>query len=316
MSNIEVKMETMTFASTVPGETITAYSWTVDRPKGAVFLVHGFRSYVQYNFLRSDQPKPEHLCLYGEGATPEDSSLVRELNLRGLSVFGHDLVGHGRSTGIRAYFPSFAALVADLLVFVDKIDRDHNLSASGVPKFLIAHSLGGTIAITAARDHPTKFAGMALSSAATEPPAGMFGLLGRIQCTLSAITSALIPLTEIISLPKNNDKLRQAMFEADPLNTQCGVRARVGYEFLRAYADIAATMHTVTVPFLTASGELDTLVNPAAAKRFYEAAASEDKKYHPAPGVWHNLLVEDGCQEIWHMFADWITERVLPNTMN
>lgn len=158
----EFSHQRMTFESTAKPETITAYSWTVPDVKAAVFLLHGFRSYIEFNYLCSDSPV--RLCNYGDGKTDADSSLIRELNLRGLSAYGHDHVGHGRSTGLRGYFPSFRSLVDDLLSHIRIIDERDSLTENHKPIFLIGHSMGGTVAINAARDYPKLFAGIAVSS--------------------------------------------------------------------------------------------------------------------------------------------------------
>lgn len=297
-----------TFESAAKPETITAYSWTVQDARAAVFLLHGFRSHTEFNYLRSDSPM--ELCIYGDGKTSNDSSLIRELNLRGISVYGHDHVGHGRSTGLRAYFPTFRTLVDDLLTHISVIDKRDDLSNNNLPVFLIGHSMGGTVAIIAARDHPQMFAGILTSSAATEPPANMFGIVGRIQSALSGITSVLIPTAELVTMPKSiNDDL-QAMFDADPLNSTCGIRARVGREILDVYDDISKTAHKVSVPIFSSSGDLDTIVNPEAAIRFHEKVSSSDKTYLPAKGRWHNVFAEAGRENSWRIYADWIAARV------
>lgn len=162
----------------------------------------------------------------------------------------------------------------------------------------------------AALQTPALFDGMVLSSAATEPPESMFGLAGRIQSTLSFITSALIPKTQLLSMPKSDDERLQALFEADVLNSpNCGTRARVGHEILNAYEHIAAKTSSITLPFLTISGDLDTLVHPDAAERFHTHAASTDKTWHAFKDRWHNLLVEDGREAIWDTVTDWIVTR-------
>ena len=266
--------------------------------------MHGFRAHAQFNFLRADSPAS--LCNYGDATR---SSLVRELNERSLAVFAHDHVGHGNSSGLRAYFPAFSALVDDLMSHVNAVDRDLRLRERKVPIFLLGHSMGGTVSILAARDNPTAFAGMALSSAASEPPASMFGLKGHIQYWLSGITSRVCPKAELLALPPAPDKQLQENFEADPLNCQNMVRARVGREFLDAYSNISENVGMVKVPFLTVSGQNDTLVHPEAAERFYNQATSADKTLVKGEGRWHNLLGETGKEEMWTLFANWIRER-------
>lgn len=292
--------------SCVADETLATYRWLPSSYRGAVFLSHGFRAHALYNFLRSDTPT----SLHNYGDSPTSSSLIRELNTRGLAVFAHDHLGHGTSTGLRAYFPAFASLVADLLEYVNAVDEELQLRNQGFPIFLLGHSMGGTVSILAARDNPELFAGMALCSAASEPPASMFGLKGKVQYALSGITSRLVPKMELLALPKAPDEEMQMLFDADPLNCHVMLRARVGREFIDAYTDINNNLDRVRTPFLTVSGEHDTLVNPEAAKRFYDGANSEDKTIRKMDGRWHNLLVEKGREEMWTIFADWIAERV------
>eukprot|EP00177_Eucheuma_denticulatum_P004032 GFKZ01007292.1.p1 GENE.GFKZ01007292.1~~GFKZ01007292.1.p1 ORF type:complete len:366 (-),score=49.06 GFKZ01007292.1:371-1327(-) len=293
--------------STIPGETLATYHWPCDSPDpiAAVFLVHGFRSHTRFNFLRSDPPNRLH-C-YGDDSSA--SSFIRQLNLRQITVHGHDHVGHGASSGLRAYFPSFQALVDDLVSYVKRVDEKLQYSRRGIPLFLVGHSLGGTVAIVAAREKPDLFQGMALSSAASEPPEGMFGVVGRIQAALSGVSSALVPTMELVALPGSPDVELQQLFDMDSLNCKNKLRARVGREFLNAYKDIKARVGDVRTPFLTVSGEMDTLVNPDAAQRFYEGASSEDKTNVKAQGRWHNLLVEKGREEMWELFGAWVEEK-------
>lgn len=300
-----------THPSNVPGETLATYHWPCDAPDpiAAVFLVHGFRSHARFNFLRSDPPNRLH-C-YGDATSA--SSFIRQLNLRQIAVHAHDHVGHGSSTGLRAYFPSFHALVDDLVSYVKRVDEKLEYSRRGIPLFVVGHSLGGTVAILAARENPDLFHGMALSSAASEPPADMFGVVGRIQAALSGVTSALVPTMELVTLPQSPDEELQQLFDMDSLNCKGKLRARVGREFLNAYKDIKARVGDVRTPFLTVSGELDTMVNPEAAQRFYEGAKSEDKTIVKAEGRWHNLLVEKGREEMWELFGDWVEQRARKN---
>ncbi len=241
---------------------------------------------------------------YGDSTA---SSFVRELNERGFHVETHDHVGHGRSTGLRAYFPSFEALEQDSVIHARRMRADF----PGVPLFLIGHSLGGSLAILVARNNPQLVDGMCLSSAACEPPADMLGTKGMILASLSSIIANVVPKMEVIDLPKDDlHPEQQAAFEADPLNAanvQC--RARPGREFLRAYADIAKHLANLKTPVLAASGEHDTLVNPEASKRFIDGISSEDKTHYVALGRWHNLFVEGEKEQIWALFADWIAAR-------
>lgn len=137
----------------------------------------------------------------------------------------------------------------------------------------------------------------------------MFGLVGQLQYAMSGVTSIIIPTVEVVTMPKYDDENMQKLYESDPLNSTLGIRCRVGRELIEAYRDIEESVAEVQVPFYTMAGEREMLVNPQAAKRFYDGASSTDKKYKMADGRWHNLLVEPGCEKIWTAYADWIPER-------
>eukprot|EP00171_Calliarthron_tuberculosum_P007794 IDg7794t1 len=268
-----------TLASVVPGERIATYSWAdVAQPRAVALLLHGFRAHACYTFLHIENRRN----VYGDAAA---TSFVRELNERGIVVASHDYLGHGRSTGLRAYFPSFNDIVLDAAAHAAELRGAY----PDLPLYVVGHSLGGTVAIALARRYPDLPAGVCLSSAACEPPANMFGVKGKILASLSALLSTIIPRVPVLHLPKNTeDPEGMKAFEEDPLNLpDIDLRARVG-----------------------PSGELDTLVNPDAAKRFIDGVASEDKTLFPAKGRWHNLFTESGKEEIWALFADWIDARL------
>jgi len=244
----------------------------------------------------------------GELQYEKPTSFVKELNDRGIIVEAHDHVGHGRSSGLRAYFPSFSVLVEDSLNHVKDLRKKYG---EKLPIFLVGHSLGGTVSITLARDNPDLISGICLSSAATEPPADMFGIKGKILFNISGLLSKFVPTKEVITLPKNTrNPAEQARFDNNDLNAaDVELRARVGREFIDAYKNIADHLPKITTPVLAISGELDTLVNPEANARFIDGISSEDKTKQVAAGRWHNLLVEEKREEIWTAFADWIAER-------
>lgn len=240
--------------------------------------------------------------MYGDA---EATSFARELNMRGIIAASHDHLGHGRSTGLRAYFPRFSVLAEDAATHLQQLRSAY----PKLPLFVVGHSMGGTIAITLARKYAVT--GVCLSSAACEPPASMFGIKGTILASMSAVLSAIVPRVAVMELPKNiSDPEGQAAFENDTLNSaNVGLRARVGREFILAYKDIANNYEQFKVPVIAAAGEHDTLVNPAAAQRFVDAISSKDKTLFEAKGRWHNLFTENGKEEIWCLFADWIVAR-------
>jgi len=138
----------------------------------------------------------------------------------------------------------------------------------------------------------------------------MLGMKGQLLASISGILSYLIPEWIVLELPPNAlfPELHE-MFVNDELTTAVGLRARVGHEFLQLYAYIAANAGTLSTPFLITDGREDGLVNPEGIVRFHDKAASEDKTVRIVDNMWHNLLIEPGCENIIKMYSEWITER-------
>ncbi|XP_058213485.1 uncharacterized protein LOC131325312 isoform X2 [Rhododendron vialii] len=95
-------------------------------PKALVFLCHG---YGMESNISMKGPK-------GTGT---------RLAKAGYGVYGMDYEGHGRSSGLPGYIPSFEDVVTDCSDHYTRIsDRKENMKKS---RFLMGESMGGTVAI-------------------------------------------------------------------------------------------------------------------------------------------------------------------------
>uniref|UniRef100_A0A7S0ZGB9 Serine aminopeptidase S33 domain-containing protein n=1 Tax=Timspurckia oligopyrenoides TaxID=708627 RepID=A0A7S0ZGB9_9RHOD len=287
------------------GLKIARYVWNCEEILGvnrigAVFLVHGFRAHARFNFLR---------CIAPDQYEVYENSIIQKLNAQGFSVYAHDHIGHGESEGQRAYVDSFDALVVSTLEAISDVKICHQLDES-LPLFIIGHSLGGSVAIAACMRSPHLFQGAIFSSPAVEPPSNMLGWKGVFLAQISGILSWLVPELEVLSLPPNAlfPELHE-MFKNDPLNSNVGLRARVGHEFLRLYKFISDNASELKTSFLITDGEDDGLVNPAGIVRFYEAADVKDKSVQIVPNMWHNLLIEPGADQVIDSYVEWIVKR-------
>lgn len=205
-----------------------------------------------------------------------------------------------------------AATGVDVAANEAEEERGSEISdASEIPLYVMAHSMGGAVAILASQRDPTLFDGMCLSSPACEAPPHMVGAWGAVLNFAAILASALLPQTELYPLKKNTRLPDlQALFDSDPFNSEVCVRGRVGREFLRAYSMIGSSLDRMVVPFFAMSGGLDTLVHPGASRRFYKGAASKDKELNVREDMMHNLLTEPGKEECWGLYIQWLDERV------
>merc|ERR1711953_340243 len=114
------KKETSTFE--LNNEKFFATYWRPREVKALIFFCHGYAEYLSAS--------------YDEVA----EILVKE----GFLIFGHDHVGHGRSSGQRVQVSSIQDYVQPVLAHVKKVQRDYN---ADLPLFILGHSMGGLISI-------------------------------------------------------------------------------------------------------------------------------------------------------------------------
>jgi alpha-beta hydrolase superfamily lysophospholipase len=110
----------------------------------------------------------------------------------------------------------------------------------------------------------------------------------------------------------SHDPRIQKAFDADPLCYHGKVRARMGYEMLRAGAEARAWLAQLTVPLLVMAGSEDTLVNPSGSELLIKQARSADKTLKVWAGCRHELFNELQKEEVLSFMADWLDAHVRP----
>ena len=129
---------------------------------------------------------------YAEWLGPYYSALVSAGAARGLLMFGHDHVGHGRSGGVRwvgtpgrqHLTVGTRAKVRDVEEYVGPVVAHCRAVAAqhpGRPLFMVGHSLGGLVAVlaTLATQHQHLVRGLILSSPLLQLHPDMVGWLDR-----------------------------------------------------------------------------------------------------------------------------------------
>jgi acylglycerol lipase len=228
-------------------------------------------------------------------------NLVNRFVPKGYAVYGIDHIGHGRSEGPRLYVERFADYTEPLQTFFDMIRGGQ----PGRPVFLVGHSMGGLIGALYLLDHQDELAGAVLSGPAIQvsenvPPAVVF--IGRLL-------SALIPRMGLIPLHAEGICRDPGVLEAylvDPLVCKGKITARLGAEMLGAMASIRQDAGRIRLPLLIVQGGADKLVDPAGAKRFYDAAASGDKRLIVYEGFYHEVFNEPEHDRVLTDVETWL----------
>lgn len=258
--------------------TIFATTWLPDKrkPRDHLVLAHGYA---------------EHLGRY--------SAVAEFLTKAGYAVHALDHRGHGKSSGTRAVIDSFANADADIDLLVDRVRRESGLSQVK----LIGHSMGGSLALNYALNHPEKLSGLILSG----PAIG--GGLPKFQAMLLEVVSRILPWLGMIQLDADavsRDPQVVTDYKADPLVFHGRVPARTAREMMHAVTTYLPRVGAMQVPCLLMHGGADTLVRAADAQPVFDAMGSPDKSVHIFEGLYHEILNEPERLEVLGIVKDWL----------
>lgn len=268
---------TFTGAGGVP---IFATSWLPEgAPRDHLVLAHGYA---------------EHLGRY--------RAVAKVFTDAGYAVHALDHRGHGKSGGTRAVIDSFANADADIDQLVDRVRRE-----SGFARIkLVGHSMGGSLALNYALNHPEKLSGLVLSG----PAIG--GGLPKVQALLLSLISRIAPALGMIQLDAeavSRDPQVVADYKADPLVFLGKVPARTAREMMHAISTYPARVGSMQLPCLLMHGSADSLVLAKDAQPVFDAIASPDKTVRIFDGLYHEIFNEPERLEVLVIVKDWLDAR-------
>ena len=250
-------------------------------PVAHVALVHGYA---------------EHLGRHVE--------ITRALVAAGYTAHLIDCRGHGQSGGKRAHVDQFEDYLADLELFLARIQEQ----ARGLPVFMLGHSHGGLIAARYLLDKPDAVRGAVLSSPY---------LRLKLQVPALKLMAGKLMARVLPSLPMKNelkveqltrDVAIQNATRADPLYQQI---ATPGW-FTASNAAQETVLRRATefvTPFLLLVGGADPIADPAAGREFFEHATSKDKQHKQYDGLLHELFHEPERDLVFKDVVGWLDER-------
>jgi alpha-beta hydrolase superfamily lysophospholipase len=239
--------------------------YTPPRPKATVFVLHGAGD-------------------HGGRYPALTAALVRA----GFQVALLDLRGHGQSDGRRWYVDAFTDYLHDVDAFIAKLSQD---GIPGEKLFTVAHSQGGLVASLWAMRHARLLSGLVLSSPwfrllKPPPPAKVLAgkLVGRIVPWLPV--SAGLDVSQLTSDPE-----MQRWTDHDPLY---GRKATPRWfdEAARAQVDALRRAGELRIPLLVLAAGADPIADTSAERAFFDATASEDKKFLMYEGFRHEIFNE------------------------
>ncbi|KAL9460365.1 hypothetical protein AB3S75_003551 [Citrus x aurantiifolia] len=233
----------------------------------------------------------------------------------GYAVFAADLLGHGRSDGIRCYLGDMEKVAASSLSFFKHV-RDSE-PYRDLPAFLFGESMGGAATMLMYfQSEPNTWTGLIFSAPLFVIPENMkpsklhlfmYGLLFGL-----ADTWAAMPDNKMVGKAiKDPEKLK--VIASNPRRYTGKPRVGTMREIARVCQHIQDNFSKVTVPFLTVHGTADGVTCPTSSKLLYEKASSADKSIKIYDGMYHSLIQgepDENANLVLKDMREWIDERV------
>ena len=258
--------------------------WHGPEPRGTVVIAHGFG---------------EHGGTFRHVAEHLGTAL-------GVDVIAVDFRGHGRSPGRRGVVRRYEELTDDLTCVMEWAARHRPDS----PRFLLGHSNGGQVALRFALEARAPADGLIISNPALRIavpiPAhkirlGRFLLRYAPWVTLhSAMRAEHLTRDPDIQRAHRADRLRHHRMSA-PLF----------FGMVDGGTMLMARAGEILAPIVMLIGGQDPIVDPAAAREFYDRLGSPDKTVLLYPKMLHEPLNELGREQVLDDLARWIEARLV-----
>ncbi len=246
-------------------------------PKAIIVLVHGLA---------------EHCGRYDH--------VVQKLNEFGYGVYRFDNRGHGRSGGKRGYLDNFHLFIDDADLFVELAKNEN----SGLPIFMLGHSMGGFITAGYGSKYPGKLKGQIFSGPVIiELP--IFDPLKEMDLVNAPET----PIPNSLSALICRDKAVVKDYEDDPLVLKETTLKLLTNVFIEGVEWLGENLKHYDYPCLILHGGDDQIVDKASAEYFYENITVKDKTLKIYKDFYHEILNETEKDQVLGDIKNWLDER-------
>ncbi|CAI9302810.1 unnamed protein product [Lactuca saligna] len=212
--------------------------------------------------------EPKALIFLNHGYAMECSVSMKGAALRlvkaGFAVYGIDNQGHGKSSGLQGYIPSFDDLVNDCSDFFTSVcERKENKRKM---RILLGESMGGGMVLRLHRKNPEYWDGGVLVAPMCKiaddikPPQFVINVLTKLTKIIP--TWKIVPGKDIIDVAFRDPKIREEV-RNNPLCYKGRFRLKTANELLNVSLDLENRLQEVTFPFFVGHGEADTVTDPS-----------------------------------------------------
>lgn len=275
----------------------------VTKPKARVLIVHGFGEYTRLQYRLMD-----HLAMHGYESFTFDQRGAGETS-------------QGKEKGKTNEYHTFR----DLDHFI--LQNYNECQEKNIPLVLFGHSMGGGITLNYGirGAHREKVAGYSTTGPLIllHPDTAPFKGVDLIAPLLATVLPNYRTNTGLnVDAIAGNDAYKQFLLHDYPLGMPLIGSLRQIYDFLKRGKELDQNANGyvkgfVQRPLLIMHGELDTINDPAASKRFSERCSLQDKQLKLYPGMVHSLLSlesDENFSNVFKDYSDWLDERFVAKT--
>ncbi|KAJ0677870.1 putative 2-acylglycerol O-acyltransferase [Helianthus annuus] len=264
-------------------------------------------------FCKSWLPKPgvrikAAVCFvhgYGDTCTFFFEGIAKRIAAAGYGVYAIDHPGFGLSEGLHGYCSNFNDIVDNVIEQYTKIKGRPEVR--GMPRFLLAQSMGGAVALKVHLKEQREWDGVALVAPMCKiaeemkPPEP----LQKVLIFLSRIMpkAKLVPTKDLAELAFRDPQKRK-LADYNVISYSDQTRLKTAVELLNITNELESEVEKVSAPLLILHGAADKVTDPNISKFLYDKAASKDKTLKLYDGSYHCILEGESDERILEVLGD------------
>lgn len=227
-------------------------------------------------------------------------ALTSKLTTHGYRIYGMDLRGHGKTSGLRGHFGTADTVMADIKAVLRQ-------DQSKVPRFLMGHSMGGLFVLWfALHGCDDGLSGVLACSPAIQPGTPVNPIKYHAGRLLAHVFPRMTLDNGLDCDNLSRDPAVVSSYREDPL-----VHGRISLQSAKALLDAMEVLNTaarpaIGVPVLISHGDADTMTSFEAARRFAARLECDDKTFKGYPGGYHQLHTDFVKEEVVRDYVDWL----------